>query len=697
MNVYTTDSQSAPDVGVDTAGNFVVVWQSFAQDGSGSGVFGQRYDSSGARVGTEFQVNTYTTNNQYAPAVSVDNAGNFVVVWSLADTFAHREVLGQRYDSSGARVGTEFQANTTTTSIQRLPHVGGDAAGNFVVVWESSNGQDGDLWGVFGQRYDDSGTRVGTEFQANTYTTSFQRFPQVSGDGAGNFVVVWESYFQDGSGYGIFGQRYDSGGGQAGTEFQVNTYTTSSQYFPQVRGDSAGNFVVLWDSPDGSSFGVFGQRYDSSGVQVGTEVQVNTYTTSIQRLPQVGGDGAGNFVVVWESYFQDGYGYGVFGQRYDSSGARAGTEFQVNTYTTNNQYAPQIRGAGQGTFVVVWQSWDQDGANFGVFGQRYALSTPTATPTATPTSTPTSTHTPANTPTATLTPTSTATLPPHDSVVLPREPLTVHVRNATPITKTVKVKVVNADILPAPETPGHTIKLSAGDGDCPAGTVVGTPHFVKMGVDLGDSILLAGGKAATAKVTLNISAAAFTGFNHVTPTRCTLQFSVTSPGNSDPVPGNDAVPMELNVIDHTDPEGSAVHESYLKSLAPLTLTIKDNKSSATKNSHPAAGNGDILPSPEDPGDALTVTPNDGTCPGGTVGIVDMNPTMSGTQNPVTVKGGKTTPGKLPVTVSSTLVTTNKKSPTRCIGTVTVAGPGGDTDATNNTSKLVIDVYDKNDF
>ena len=38
-------------------------------------------------------------------------------------------------------------------------------------------------------------------------------------------------------------------------------------------------------------------------------------------------------------------------------------------------------------------------------------------------------------------------------------------------TKTIKVKVQNADLVPEAETPGHTIQLTAGDGDCPVGTV----------------------------------------------------------------------------------------------------------------------------------------------------------------------------------------------------------------------------------
>ena len=51
-----------PSVASDAAGNFVVVWDSADQDGSDVGVFGQRYASSGAPLGPEFRVNTYTTS-----------------------------------------------------------------------------------------------------------------------------------------------------------------------------------------------------------------------------------------------------------------------------------------------------------------------------------------------------------------------------------------------------------------------------------------------------------------------------------------------------------------------------------------------------------------------------------------------------------------------------------------------------------
>ena len=42
----------------------------------------------------------------------------------------------------------------------------------------------------------------------NTYTSFYQRFPAVSADSSGHFVVVWTSDVQDGSAIGVYGQCF---------------------------------------------------------------------------------------------------------------------------------------------------------------------------------------------------------------------------------------------------------------------------------------------------------------------------------------------------------------------------------------------------------------------------------------------------------------------------------------------------------
>jgi hypothetical protein len=253
--------------------------------------------------------------------------------------------------------------------------VASDSSGRFVVAWMSD---DGDYWGVFAQRYASTSVPLGGEFRVNTYTTKHQVYPSVASDSAGNFVVAWMSRNQDGSYWGVFAQRYAGTGSPLGGEFRVNTYTTSYQDRPSVASDSTGNFVVTWESfsQDGSYWGVFAQRYASTGAPLGTEFRINTYTSGLQTKPIVASDSAGNFVVAWEGYPQEAGTLGVFGQRYSGAGAPLGGEFRVNTYTTGNQFLPFAASDPSGNFLVAWTSDMQDGSGYGVFAQRYSMIVP---------------------------------------------------------------------------------------------------------------------------------------------------------------------------------------------------------------------------------------------------------------------------------------------------------------------------------
>ena len=283
-------------------------------------------------------------------------------------------VFGQRFDKGGA-LGAEFRVNTYTTGDQYEPSVAVDPSGNFVVVWASA-GQDGDQTGIFAQRFDHTGAKVGGEFQVNTYTTGYQDYPSVAMDGSGNFVVVWESGGQDGSNSGIFGRRFDSTGSPKGGEFQVNVTTTGYQNYPRIGSDAAGNFAVVWQSlnVDGSGQAVIARRFDSSGNPQSPELLVNTYTTSAQVHPDIAMDSFGNFLVVWQSKGQDDPGdaasFGIFARQFKATGRPASVEFPVNTFTPGNQLRPSVSINDGGAFVIGWQSQGQDGSGYGIVARR---------------------------------------------------------------------------------------------------------------------------------------------------------------------------------------------------------------------------------------------------------------------------------------------------------------------------------------
>ena len=381
VNTHTVNYQNAGAVGVDADGDFVVVWQSTLQDGSGNGVFAQRFNSAGGRRGIEFQVNASTANSEGQPDLAVSDGGSFVVAWRVGmysapvtprGVPAVRDVLVRRFDAAGVPLGVELQVETYDGN-QSAPAVSIDRdGGSFVVAW-ATDGQDGDGHGIFARRFDSSGTPQGLEFQVSTFTAGAQQYPAVAMSRTGSFVVAWESQQQDGFNGGVFAQRFDSSGARLGGELQVNLYTPYGQNRPSIGLADDGDFVVAWFSGNQelSYYGVFGRRFNSAGVAQGAEFQINTYTPGTQVEPQLAMSAGGDFIVAWASHMsQDGSSGGGFARRFDSAGGALANEFQVNSFTPGQQ-VQQVIATNGGDVVVAWTSAFQDGSSAGVFAQRY--------------------------------------------------------------------------------------------------------------------------------------------------------------------------------------------------------------------------------------------------------------------------------------------------------------------------------------
>ena len=318
----------------------------------------------------EFQVNTTTAGEQRDPKIAPLGVG-FVVVWTdYSGDGSGVRVAGQLFDATGQKVGGEIQVNTYTTGGQRDPVVASDGKGSFVVVWEDLiTGQDGDKSGVFGQRFNSSGAKVGSEFQANTYTTGYQFQPTVAMNEKGEFVVVWNSPGQDLDAFGLFGQKFNAAGTKVGPEFQVSTNTLGSQYQASVGVDRAGRFAVSWTSPDLYGKGVFAQRFTSSSAKVGPEFRVNSTLPNDQKNSSLAMQPAGDFMVVWTSYLQSGSHFDIYGQRFNVSGEKVGGEFLVSTATTGYQIDASAAVDSLGGFVVAWDSFPDDRSSYSVVGQ----------------------------------------------------------------------------------------------------------------------------------------------------------------------------------------------------------------------------------------------------------------------------------------------------------------------------------------
>ncbi|MBL4693237.1 MAG: cadherin-like domain-containing protein, partial [Magnetovibrio sp.] len=153
----------------------------------------------------------------------------------------------------------ENQANTFTPGEQGWSGVTHLNDGGYVVAWHSAAQGDTTLtawhnFGVYAQRFNANGTKVGQEFQVNTTTADKQKYPTVTELTDGGYLIAWQSWSQDGSRYGSYAQRYNSDGTTNGTEFSLNITTSDDQKFPQLSALANGGFAAVWRG-DGQEVG----------------------------------------------------------------------------------------------------------------------------------------------------------------------------------------------------------------------------------------------------------------------------------------------------------------------------------------------------------------------------------------------------------------------------------------------------------
>ncbi|MBW7992767.1 MAG: hypothetical protein FVQ84_22495 [Planctomycetes bacterium] len=370
VNTHTTNKQENPAIAMDWSGNCVVVWNSYLQDGGSNGIFAQRFDPNCSPLSEEFQINTTSSGNQKEPSIAMDTAGNFIVVWQGPGLVGEdkEDIFARRFDPNGQPVGSEFRVNTNTNDKQLCPRAAINNNGGLVIVWESVNVPEEGKKAICSQLYDSNGLKIGTQFVVND-EPSDGRYPDAAMDTDGNFAVVW---MQDKSSNSIMVRLYNADGSAKTEPFEVSTIKFSSVTQPSIAMAREGRFVVVWDGdPELAGLDdIHARIFDPNGTALCEQFIVNTTIEGPQQNPKVAINNRRQFIVVWDSKIDpDINEREIFAQRYDRTGEAIGDEFQVNTYTEADQKRPAVAMEEGRKFVTAWQSYGQDGSGYGVFGQ----------------------------------------------------------------------------------------------------------------------------------------------------------------------------------------------------------------------------------------------------------------------------------------------------------------------------------------
>ncbi len=365
VNTYTSLNQLDVETAAFADGGHIAVWQSNGQDGSGYGIYAQRFDSDGSALGAEFLVTTETTNSETRATVTTFADGGFVIAWQDTNgTYAWAEA--RIFDADGISVTSEFSIKSggiDTANEAYNPTVQALDANRFVVVW---NNEVSSTTSVTGQIFDRTGAALGGTLAIGTLqgdTGQWLGQPDLSLLSNGGFTVAWHDDNDAGTNPETRLRFFDSSGTATTAEIilggdgQVDVSTLAD-----------GNVAVVY----GNSGQLSAQILDINGTVVVTEFDIGTFAAGADVVPSVTAISSGGFLVAWESSTADGDGQAILAQRFDSSGNAISDQLLVNQTVAGNQIQVNAIELASGEIQLSWASNGQDGDGYAVVSRTIA-------------------------------------------------------------------------------------------------------------------------------------------------------------------------------------------------------------------------------------------------------------------------------------------------------------------------------------
>ncbi|MEP0765536.1 MAG: hypothetical protein HRF45_03210 [Fimbriimonadia bacterium] len=277
VGIWTESHLGFPALASAPSGETWAVWQSWGQDGHGSGVLLRKLDG-----GDEILVNQTWKGDQSDPAIAIDQQGRIAVVWrSLTSSKANPRVYVRLFDSAG-RPLTEEIPMSGEDRFETTPALAWSADGSLAVVFAVFDAAR-EPAGIHLQRFRASGERIGTDILVSGEPKNSQVEPVIAATRRG-YVVAWQDAESDGSDYGVIARRLDLRGEPISAPFVVNSTTAGVQNGADIAVAPDGHFAIAWNSEDGDRNGVFVQMFASDGTRLGGEVRLNDRTDGDQSL-----------------------------------------------------------------------------------------------------------------------------------------------------------------------------------------------------------------------------------------------------------------------------------------------------------------------------------------------------------------------------------------------------------------------------
>ena len=238
-------------IGIDATGRSAIVTSVENDTTDGLDVLLQFADGSG-NIFEEIVVNETLAGDQVFASVAVADSGTTAVTWTSISTTGERAVFAKVYDANNNVARSEFRVDMPTAGVEADDSsIAIDAQGNFVIVWESAGSGVSE---ILGQRFANTGAADGAIFEVSgggSAGLNESANASVAANDIGQFVVVWDT--DDGS--------PDDRSNIYARTFSVNGFPVTSPFIVQERNgvqntqasvdiDSNGNSIVAYTFDD---------------------------------------------------------------------------------------------------------------------------------------------------------------------------------------------------------------------------------------------------------------------------------------------------------------------------------------------------------------------------------------------------------------------------------------------------------------
>jgi hypothetical protein len=354
------NAQSLPRMASDGAGGGIIIWNDY-RSGTTAETYAQRVTGGGTTQWNTIGVPVRAGGTGYDGAILPDGSGGAFIAWTDGRG-SYSDIYAQRVSASGDTLWTLNGIPVCTAPYNQIePVIVSDGAGGFIVAWQDSRTDQGD---IYAQRIDASGARQwaanGVAVCSAPYAQAGQRMVS---DGAGGAVIAWADIRSGGS-YDIYAQRIDaSGSPQWATGGSAICVAPNSQGGLQMAGDGMGGAIITWQDQRESSSetDIYAQRINGAGEIQWTPNGVALTGNGRSTGPAIVSDGEGGAIVAWED---DRHGtpfesrIDIYARRIDAAGVPQWMADGVAVSTApGNQRYPQIVSDGAGGAIIAWQDY----------------------------------------------------------------------------------------------------------------------------------------------------------------------------------------------------------------------------------------------------------------------------------------------------------------------------------------------------